>query len=63
MEAAQILGCSVLALRDAPDKADLMRMAFTYRAGVNKGEYVRELNPAYRKQVKAAQEAYQKACK
>jgi hypothetical protein len=63
LEAARVLGCSYLEIRDAPDKADLMRMAFTYQSGKNKGEYLRELNPSYQKQRKAMGEKIQKAAK
>ena len=63
MRAAQILGCSYLELRDAPDKGELMRIAFTYERGTNDGEYLRECNPAWHKKRKNAQTAIEKASK
>jgi hypothetical protein len=60
-EAAEILRCSVIELKNHPQKHTLMREAFTVQRGRNEGEYARELNPEFRKAVKQAAEEISRA--
>lgn len=63
IEAAKILGCSYLELRDHPDKSELMSRAFTFERGTADGEYLKEMNREYQRQRKAAQKEIEAARK
>jgi hypothetical protein len=51
MEAAEVLRMPYPELEAHPQKAALMRRAFTYQFGKNEGERNKELNPDYHKLV------------